>query len=48
MRHIIEEFNRIALANPSCKLQLFHNEKELFYLEKNNGGLTEVWLQPKY
>jgi len=19
-----------------------------FYLEKNNGGLTEVWLQPKY
>ena len=36
MRHIIEEFNRIALANPSCKLQLFHNDKEIFYLEKNN------------
>ena len=33
MRHIIEEFNRIALANPSCKLQLFHDDKEIFYLD---------------
>ena len=36
MRHIIEEFNRIALSNPDCKLQLIHNEKEIFYYEKNN------------
>ena len=36
MRHIIEEFSRIALSNPNCKMQLIHNEKELFYLEENN------------
>jgi len=36
MRHIIEEFSRIALSNPNCKMQLIHNEKEVFYLEKNN------------
>ena len=36
MRHITEEFSRIALSNPNCKMQLIHNEKEVFYLEKNN------------
>ena len=36
MRHIIEEFSRIALSNPNCKMQLIHNKKELFYLEENN------------
>ena len=36
MRHITEEFNRIALSYPDCKMQLFHNNKEILYLEKSN------------
>jgi DNA mismatch repair protein MutL len=36
MRHITEEFSRIALANPSIKMQLFHNDNEIFHLAKSN------------
>ncbi|MAW21569.1 MAG: DNA mismatch repair protein MutL [Flavobacteriales bacterium] len=36
MRHINEEFIRVALANPNIKMQLFHNEKEVFHLPKSN------------
>ena len=36
MRHITEEFTRIALANPEIKMQLFHNNNELFHLSKGN------------
>ncbi len=36
MRHINEEFIRFALANPNIKLQIFHNEKEIFHLPKSN------------
>ena len=36
MRHIVEEFTRIALANPKVKMQLFHNNIELFHLPSSN------------
>jgi DNA mismatch repair protein MutL len=36
MRHITEEFTRIALANPEIKMQLFHNKNELLHLSKGN------------
>ena len=36
MRHITEEFTRIALANPKIKMQLFHNNNEIFHLSKGN------------
>ena len=36
MRHISEEFNRIALAYPTCKMQFYHNKKELLFLKENN------------
>ena len=36
MRHIVEEFTRIALANPKVKMQLFHNNGELFHLPSSN------------
>ena len=36
MRHITEEFIRIALAYPSIKMQLSHNSNEVFHLEKTN------------
>ena len=36
MRHITEEFTRIALANPKIKMQLFHNKNEIFHLSKGN------------
>ena len=36
MRHIIEEFTRVALANPSVKMQLFHNNIEIFHLANTN------------
>ncbi|MEC9209154.1 MAG: DNA mismatch repair endonuclease MutL [Bacteroidota bacterium] len=36
MRHITEMFTRIALANPKIKMQLFHNDNELFHLSSSN------------
>jgi DNA mismatch repair protein MutL len=36
MRHITEEFTRIALANPEIKMQLFHNNNEIYQLTKGN------------
>ena len=36
MRHINEEFIRIALANPEIKMNLTHNNTEIFYLTKGN------------
>lgn len=36
LRHITEEFTRIALANPEIKMQFFHNKNELFHLSKGN------------
>ena len=36
MRHITEEFTRVALANPEIKMQLFHNNNEVFHLSKGN------------
>ena len=36
MRHIVEEFTRIALANPKVKMQLFHNNSELLHLPSSN------------
>ncbi len=36
MRHIKEEFTRIALANPEIKMQLFHNNNEILHLIESN------------
>ena len=36
MRHITEEFIRVALANPEVKMQLSQNNNELFYLPISN------------
>ena len=36
MRHIIEEYTRIALANPEVKMQLYHNKKEIIHCPKSN------------
>ncbi len=36
MRHILEEFQRIALANPDIFFSLHHNGSELFHLTKGN------------
>jgi len=36
MRHIIDEFQRIALAHPNIAFSLTHNDKELFRLRKGN------------
>ncbi|MEE2954133.1 MAG: DNA mismatch repair endonuclease MutL [Bacteroidota bacterium] len=36
MRHIIEEFYRVALANSTVKMEAYHNEKNIFYLESSN------------
>ncbi|MFO8130382.1 MAG: DNA mismatch repair endonuclease MutL [Bacteroidales bacterium] len=32
MRHITEEFQRVALVNPEISMNLFHNNKQLFQL----------------
>jgi len=31
-KHAIEEFHRIALANPQIKMQLYNNDRELYHL----------------
>ncbi len=36
MRHVIEEFQHIAIANPEIKFLLYHNDNELFHLPKGN------------
>ncbi len=36
MRHIVDEFLRVALAHPDVKLQLVHNDKELYLLKAQN------------
>ncbi len=35
-RHIIDEFTRIALANPQIAMSLFNNEDEVFILKSGN------------
>ena len=32
LKHIIDEFQRMALAHPKCAMSFFHNEKEIFKL----------------
>jgi DNA mismatch repair protein MutL len=34
LRHIIEEFQRVAIAHPEIALSLHHNNSELFHLQK--------------
>ncbi len=36
MRHIIDEFQRIALANPDLSFSLHHNDQEIFHLVAGN------------
>src|SRR5690625_3083471 len=55
MRHIIDEFHRVALAHPNVAFSLYHNDSELFQLPKANtrqrivaifGGKTNEKLVP--
>lgn len=36
LRHIVDEFHRVALAHPSVEFILYHNGSELFNLPKSN------------
>ena len=36
MRHVIEEFQRVALAHPSIEFTMLHNETEVFSLRPGN------------
>ncbi|HET7360704.1 MAG TPA: DNA mismatch repair endonuclease MutL, partial [Salinimicrobium sp.] len=54
-RHIIDEFQRVALAHPGIQFSLFHNGSELFQLPETNyrprivnvfGGKTNEKLVP--
>ncbi len=36
MRHILEEFQRIALSNFNISFSLFHNDNEIFQLQSSN------------
>lgn len=36
MRHILDEFQRVALANPDIFFSLHHNSNKLFHLPKSN------------
>src|SRR5690606_6581873 len=36
MRHILDEFQRIAIANPEVHFTLHHNNNELFHLPSGN------------
>ncbi|TAJ14075.1 DNA mismatch repair endonuclease MutL [Marinilabiliaceae bacterium JC017] len=47
LRHIINEFQRIALANPGISFSLHHNDMPLFMLPKNNRRQRVVSLLGK-
>ncbi|HMN06485.1 MAG TPA: DNA mismatch repair endonuclease MutL [Flavobacteriales bacterium] len=36
MKHVLEEFQRVALAHPDIRFRLVNNEQELFHLEPGN------------
>lgn len=36
LRHIVDEFHRVALAHPEIAFSLFHNESEMFLLPNSN------------
>lgn len=36
LRHIVDEFQRIAIANPDIQFSLYHNENEMFHLLPGN------------
>ncbi len=36
MRHIIDEFQRVALVHPAIEFKLFHNDQQLFFLPASN------------
>lgn len=36
LKHIIEEFKRVALAHPSIAFSLYHNDNEVYILPKGN------------
>ena len=36
LKHIIDEFQRVALAHPSIHFEMFHNDHELFSLQESN------------
>jgi len=36
MRHIIDEFQRVALVNPNVEFKLYHNDQQLFFLPISN------------
>lgn len=36
LRHIVDEFQRIAIANPDVQFSLYHNENEMFHLQPGN------------
>ncbi|MFN8432135.1 MAG: DNA mismatch repair endonuclease MutL [Spirosomataceae bacterium] len=44
MKHILEEFQRMALAHPEVSFKLFHNDVEIFNLATNklNKRITDV------
>ncbi|WP_299207806.1 DNA mismatch repair endonuclease MutL [uncultured Dokdonia sp.] len=55
LRHIIDEFHRVALAHPQIQFAMFHNEGEVFQLPSGNlkqrivgifGGKTKEKLVP--
>lgn len=37
MRHVIEEFTRVAMAHPEISFRLYHNDAEQMRLEKGNS-----------
>lgn len=36
LRHIIDEFQRVALVNPQVQFKMYHNDQQLFLLPKSN------------
>lgn len=36
MRHIIDEFQRVALVHPEIEFKLYHNDQQLFFLPVSN------------
>ena len=47
MRHIVDEFTRVAMANPEVGFRLTHNDSDLFHLEESRNTISRKKLKQR-
>ena len=47
MRHVVDEFTRVAMANPEVGFRFTHNESDLFHLEESTNTVSRKKLKQR-